>query len=211
MKVKYATQVLSNTTASSIVMYVSLGLFPAVAAGTAKLLSKLDDIFDCLNRLDGRVIRLDYVRDPKFNKDNEKELLCLENFADINRDFLLVWIMRYDNVCAEFDADVIEKCMSELVPNQQRRWYKGGVKLMMLVYVVFHVTAKLDPNLLGILKFVSTTLPDLNQLPLWARLQGQIERRRHKLYYFKVFHVLKNNKLDYHITCLIAVNRNIML
>ena len=34
--------------------------------------------------------------------------------------------MRYHNVCAEFDADVIEKFMSELVPpNQQRRWYKG--------------------------------------------------------------------------------------
>ena len=35
--------------------------------------------------LDGHVIRLDYVSDPKFNKDNEKELLRLENFADINR------------------------------------------------------------------------------------------------------------------------------
>ena len=45
--------------------------------------------------------------------------------------------MRYHNVCAEFDADVIEKFMSELVPPPIS---KGdgirGVKLMMLVYVV---------------------------------------------------------------------------
>ena len=49
MKVKYATQVLSKTMASSIMTYVSLGLLPAVAAGTAELLSKLDNIFYCLN------------------------------------------------------------------------------------------------------------------------------------------------------------------
>ena len=49
MKVKYATQVLSKTMASSIMTYVSLDLLPAVAAGTAELLSKLDNIFYCLN------------------------------------------------------------------------------------------------------------------------------------------------------------------
>jgi hypothetical protein len=46
-------------------------------------------------------------------------------------------------VCAEFDADVIEKCMSELVPNQQRRWYRG-VKLMMLVYVAVRIFLNLN-------------------------------------------------------------------
>ena len=51
--------------------------------------------------------------------------------------------MRYRNVCAEFDADVIEKCMSELVPNQQRRWYRG-VKLMMLVYVAVRIFLNLN-------------------------------------------------------------------
>jgi hypothetical protein len=29
--------------------------------------------------------------------------------------------MRYHNVCAEFDADVIEKFMSELVPPQSAK------------------------------------------------------------------------------------------
>jgi hypothetical protein len=50
---------------------------------TSYINSKLS--FFCVCRLDGRVIRLDYVCDPKFSKENEKELLRLENFADINR------------------------------------------------------------------------------------------------------------------------------
>ncbi|CAB3997996.1 Hypothetical predicted protein [Paramuricea clavata] len=42
----------------------------------------------------------------------------------------------------------------------------------------FHVTAKIDPDLPGtILKFVSDSLLDLDQLPLWARLQQAIQAK----------------------------------
>jgi hypothetical protein len=46
--------------------------------------------------------------------------------------------MRYGHLCAEIDGSVIEKCITKLVPNQQRRWYKG-VKHMMLVYVAVKI------------------------------------------------------------------------
>ncbi len=49
MKVKYATQVLSHTVLAAISTYVSLGKLPSAACGTAELLMKLDQTFDCLN------------------------------------------------------------------------------------------------------------------------------------------------------------------
>ena len=49
MKVKYAAQVLSHTVSAAMLMAVSGGLLPASAAGTAELVAKFDQIFDCLN------------------------------------------------------------------------------------------------------------------------------------------------------------------
>ena len=49
MKVKYTSQVLSHTVASTLLTYVSLGALPPVASGTAELLSNFDNIFDSLN------------------------------------------------------------------------------------------------------------------------------------------------------------------
>ena len=49
MKVKYATQVLSHTVSAAISTYVSVGKLPSAACGTAELLMKLDQTFDCLN------------------------------------------------------------------------------------------------------------------------------------------------------------------
>ncbi len=49
MKVKYATQTLSHTVASTISTYVSLNALPPSAVGTAELISNFDNIFDCLN------------------------------------------------------------------------------------------------------------------------------------------------------------------
>ena len=49
MKVKYATQVLSNVLSAANFTYVSLGKLPSTAFGTAELLTKLDQTFNCLN------------------------------------------------------------------------------------------------------------------------------------------------------------------
>ena len=49
MKVKLATQVMSHTVAAAICMYVSLGLLPPTAMGTAELIEKFDSVFDCVN------------------------------------------------------------------------------------------------------------------------------------------------------------------
>ncbi|CAB3981577.1 Transposable element P transposase [Paramuricea clavata] len=49
MKVKYATQVLSNTVAASLCTYISLGVLPQTAMGTAHLILKFDSLFDSVN------------------------------------------------------------------------------------------------------------------------------------------------------------------
>ena len=49
MKVKYATQVLSHTVAASLCTYISLGVLPPSAKGTAELLLKFDSLFDLVN------------------------------------------------------------------------------------------------------------------------------------------------------------------
>ena len=49
MKVKLATQTISQTVASTMSTYISLGALPPSAMGTAELISNFDNIFDCLN------------------------------------------------------------------------------------------------------------------------------------------------------------------
>lgn len=49
MKVKLATQVLSHTVSSAMLMATSGGLLPPSAVGTAELIAQFDKIFDCLN------------------------------------------------------------------------------------------------------------------------------------------------------------------
>ena len=49
MKVKFATQVLSHTVSSAMLMATSGGLLPPSAVGTAELIAQFDTIFDCLN------------------------------------------------------------------------------------------------------------------------------------------------------------------
>ena len=49
MKVKYATQVLSHTVAASLCTYISLGVLPPSAMGTAELILKFDTLFDSVN------------------------------------------------------------------------------------------------------------------------------------------------------------------
>ena len=49
MKVKYATQVLSHTVAASLCTYISLGVLPPSAMGTAELILKFDNLFDSVN------------------------------------------------------------------------------------------------------------------------------------------------------------------
>ena len=49
MKVKYATQVLSHTVAASLCTYISLGVLPPSAMGTAQFILKCDTLFDSVN------------------------------------------------------------------------------------------------------------------------------------------------------------------
>ena len=49
MTVKFVTQIISQTVASTMSMYISLGALPPSAMGTAELISNFDNIFDCLN------------------------------------------------------------------------------------------------------------------------------------------------------------------
>ena len=49
MKVKLATQILSHTVAASVCTYVSLGVLPQSAMGTAEFISQFDSLFDSVN------------------------------------------------------------------------------------------------------------------------------------------------------------------
>ena len=49
MRVKLATQVMSHTVSSAMLMAISGNVLPAYAAGTAEFLARFDEIFDCLN------------------------------------------------------------------------------------------------------------------------------------------------------------------
>ena len=49
MRVKLAAQVLSHSVAAAIYTYVSLGALPSQGIGTAELLARVDEIFDCCN------------------------------------------------------------------------------------------------------------------------------------------------------------------
>ena len=49
MKVELATQTLSRTVAAAICTYVSLGVLPQSAMGTAEFVSKFDSLFDSVN------------------------------------------------------------------------------------------------------------------------------------------------------------------
>jgi hypothetical protein len=132
--------------------------------------------------------------------------------------------MRYHNVCAEFDVDVIEKFTSKLVPNQQISKGDGirGVKLMHDIYIAYlqhfltffivschcKTWSRLTGDNIKICFDYSSRLGSTTVMGEVTRGHpGQIAWRRHELYSFKVFHVLKNNKLDDHI----KNNRKIML
>lgn len=49
MKAKYATQVLSHTVAASLCTYISLGILPPSAMGTAELILKFDTLLGSVN------------------------------------------------------------------------------------------------------------------------------------------------------------------
>ncbi|CAG9827175.1 unnamed protein product, partial [Diabrotica balteata] len=52
MRVKLASQILSNTVASSMYTYISLGILPSDALGTIEIIEKFNNLFDILNSTD---------------------------------------------------------------------------------------------------------------------------------------------------------------
>ena len=115
MRVKYATQVLSQTVASTLLTYVSLGAISPNASGTADLISKFDDLFDCLNssslnsaKTYKKPIRngsthIKYITemikfiasikvvDKQTNTDVTNQLRCLKGFQMTLNGILILW------------------------------------------------------------------------------------------------------------------------
>lgn len=126
MKVKYATQVLSHTVASTLLTYVSLGALPTVAAGTAELLSNFDNIFDSLNssslsseKLYKQAISKDSphleflehmlkfvisikVVDPSTQEDVTNKLRCLKGLQMTINGVLALWNDLQENHARQF-------------------------------------------------------------------------------------------------------------
>ena len=115
MKVKYATQVLSQTVASTLLTYVALNAISPTATGTAELISKFDNLFDCLNsssisspKVYKKPIRegsihfqyvaemLEFITsikviDKKTNADVTSQLRCLKGFKMTLNGVLILW------------------------------------------------------------------------------------------------------------------------
>jgi hypothetical protein len=115
MKVKYATQVLSQTVASTLLTYVALGAISPTAAATAELISKFDNLFDCLNSsslnsakvykkpIREGSIHVQYITemleliasikviDKQTNEDVTNQLRCLKGFKMTLNGVLILW------------------------------------------------------------------------------------------------------------------------
>ena len=115
MKVKYATQVLSQTVASTLLTYIALNAISPTATGTAELISKFDNLFDCLNsssisspKVYKKPIRegsihfqyiaemLEFITsikviDKKTNADVTSQLRCLKGFKMTLNGVLILW------------------------------------------------------------------------------------------------------------------------
>ena len=126
MKVKYATQVLSHSVSSTMLMMVSLGAMPASAAGTAELISNFDKIFDCLNSSSPRspklyrqgmsndtihkqfltemltFIKSIKVVDRSKNEDVTTSLKCLDGLCMTINGLLSLWAVLHDDESLPF-------------------------------------------------------------------------------------------------------------
>ena len=126
MRVKYATQVLSQTVASTLLTYVSLGALPPNASGTAELISKFDNLFDCLNSsslksakiykkpIRNESIHIKYIEemlqliasikvvDKQTKTDVTNQLRCLKGFQMTLNGILTLWDQLHSNWHLEY-------------------------------------------------------------------------------------------------------------
>ena len=89
MRVKYATQTLSHTVSAAVETYMSLGRLPSSACGTAELVSKLDQTFDCLNSStfnSPKVLRRPITHNSPHEKFLQEMLTFIPNIKVINKD-----------------------------------------------------------------------------------------------------------------------------
>ena len=126
MRVKYATQVLSQTVASTLLTYVSLGALPPNTSGTAELISKFDNLFDCLNSssvksakiykkpIRNESIHIKYIEemlqliasikvvDKQTKTDVTNQLRCLKGFQMTLNGILTLWNQLHSNWHLEY-------------------------------------------------------------------------------------------------------------
>jgi hypothetical protein len=89
MRVKYATQTLSHTVSAAVETYMSLGRLPSSACGTAELVSKLDQTFDCLNSStfnSPKGLRRPITHNSPHEKFFQEMLTFIPNIKVINKD-----------------------------------------------------------------------------------------------------------------------------
>ena len=80
MKVKYASQVLGHTVASTLLTYVSLSALPPVASRTVELLSNLIKFIKSIK-----------VIDPSNQEDVTNKLRCLKGLQMTINGILALW------------------------------------------------------------------------------------------------------------------------
>ncbi|CAH3158369.1 unnamed protein product [Porites lobata] len=126
-------------------------------------------------RIYGRIIRLDYVKDSQFNKQDESTLQQgLKDLVTSNKGFLVAWTMlflpRWLNCNGRKDAlvDILRDTLIKLVPDQQPRWHKGTANLV-YTYIVLHQIAGENPDTMQALRVLASSGRTMQQqhCPFW--------------------------------------------
>lgn len=135
-------------------------------------------------RIHGRIVRLDYVKDPSFSKENETVLQTkMKDLVSNHEGFLVAWTILFlprwlnSDRRKEHFVDKLREVLAMLVPEQQPRWHKGTAQLL-YTYVVLHQIAGLEPNFIEAFKLLADsgkTMQQEQQCSFWERLEAEIE------------------------------------
>lgn len=134
------------------------------------------------SRVHGRILRLDYAKDPNFSRESEAILENdLNQLVTLNKGFLVAWVILFMPKwlnSTQHKSALVEKLravLKKLAPEQQPRWHKGAAQLI-YTFVVLHQTAGLEPKVSDALELVtSSELKRKHQEhSFWQRLEEEL-------------------------------------
>ncbi|XP_078368398.1 uncharacterized protein LOC144652248 isoform X2 [Oculina patagonica] len=120
---------------------------------------------DAVERIEGRVQRIDYEKDESFQLDDQKEKE-LNDLAQENKGFLVAWTMRYVELWYELKEEaipVLQGAIRAAFPNQQLRWVKGQAYTL-LTFGMLHALVQQPFNLLEVISGLHADKPQLTPL-----------------------------------------------